>query len=105
MDKEPKCSVPAEMQTEINSADIMEMIDTLPPGAQGDDEGVGHPNNFMTQPNHEYIPAESQPVIDENKSKRDSVKTYNPKIGEMKKEENKKKKGFFRKLFGKKTDD
>ncbi|MFI5185335.1 MAG: transglycosylase domain-containing protein [Chitinophagales bacterium] len=104
VDKEAKFSVPAEMQNEINSADIMEMIDTLPPGAQGDDEGVGHPNDFMTQPNHEYIPAESQPVIDENNAKKDTVKTTVPKIGEMKKEDPKKKKGFFRKLFGKKTD-
>jgi penicillin-binding protein 1A len=83
----------------------MEMIDTLPPGAQGDDEGVGHPNDFLTQPNHEYIPPESQPVIDENNTKKDTVRSNVPKIGEMNKDDNpKKKKGFFRKLFGKKND-
>jgi penicillin-binding protein 1A len=106
VERDAKFSVPAEMQNEINSADIMEMIDTLPPGAQGEDEGVGNPNDFMYQPNHEYIPPESQPVIDENKSRKDTVKTSAPKIGEMKQEDNqKKKKGFFRKLFGKKNND
>jgi penicillin-binding protein 1A len=105
IDKDAKFSVPAEVQNEINSADIMEMIDTLPPGAQGDDEGVGHPNDFLTQPNHEYIPPESQPVIDENNTKKDTVRSNVPKIGEMNKDDNpKKKKGFFRKLFGKKND-
>ena len=104
LDREAKFSVPAELQSEINSADIMEMIDTLSPGAQGDDEGVGHPNDFLTQPNHEYIPPESQPVRDENGTRKDTVKSNAPRIGEMKKEDSpKKKKGFFRKLFGKKT--
>jgi len=80
------------------------MIDTLPPGAQGEDEGVGHPNDFIDMPNKEYIPAESQPVIDENKKvKKDTAVT--PKIGEMDtNDKQKKKKGFFHKLFGKKDE-
>jgi penicillin-binding protein 1A len=105
IDKDAKFSIPAEMQNEINSADIMEMIDTLPPGAQGEDEGVGHPNDFIDMPNKEYIPAESQPVIDENKRVKKDTSTATPKIGDMDKEEKqKKKKGFFHKLFGKKDE-
>ena len=104
IDKDAKFSVPAEIQNEINNTDIMQMIDTLPPGAQGDDEGVGNPNDFLYQPNHEYIPPESQPVIDENK--KDTVKTHAPKMGEMDKNDSqKKKKGFFKRLFGKKDND
>jgi penicillin-binding protein 1A len=81
----------------------MEMIDTLPPGAQGEDEGVGHPNDFIDMPNREYIPAESQPVIDENKKVKKDTATEAPKIGEMdKNDKQKKKKGFFQKIFGKK---
>ena len=103
IDKDAKFSIPAEMQNEINSADIMEMIDTLPPGAQGEDEGVGHPNDFIDMPNKEYIPAESQPVIDENKKVKKDTATETPKIGEMdKNDKQKKKKGFFQKIFGKK---
>jgi len=79
------------------------MIDTLPPGAQGEDEGVGHPNDFINQPSKEYIPPESQPVIDENKSVKKDTSTVR-KIGEMDPSEKpKKKKGFFQKLFGKKN--
>ena len=107
IDKDAKFSVPTEMQNEINSADIMEMIDTLPPGAQGEDEGVGNSNDFMDQPNKEYIPPESKPVNDDEevKKKRDTS-TVAPKIGDMNRSDTqKKKKGFLRKLFGKKDDE
>jgi len=103
IDKDAKFSIPAEIQGEINSADIMEMIDTLPPGAQGEDEGVGHSNDFIDMPNKVYIPAESQPVIDETKKLKKDTTSVPPKIGEMdKNDKEKKKKGFFHKLFGKK---
>jgi penicillin-binding protein 1A len=103
VDKDAKFSIPAEMKNEINSADIMEMIDTLPPGAQGEDEGAGHPNDFIDMPNKVSIPAESQPVIDENKKVKKDTTTEAPKIGELdKNDKQKKKKGFFQKLFGKK---
>jgi len=102
IDRDAKFSVPPEVQNEINSADIMEMIDTLPPGAQGEDEGVGHPNDFY-QPNKEFIPPESQPPVEENrKTKRDTTSVA-PKIGDVNPNDTqKKKKGFLRKLFGKK---
>lgn len=104
IDKEAKFSVPAEVQNEINSADIMEMIDTLPPGAQGEDEGVGHPDDFLYQQNKEFIPPESQPPVEENRrpQKKDTSGVA-PKIGDMNPADTqKKKKGFLRKLFGKK---
>ena len=67
IDKDAKFSVPAEIGTEINSADIMEMIPVVPPAAEGDDQGVGNSNDFLYQPNKEFIPPESQPVTDDNK--------------------------------------
>ena len=106
IDKDAKFSVPAEMQNEINSADIMEMIDTLPPGAQGEDEGVGHPNDFLYQPNKEYIPPESQPPVEENKKQKRDTTSVAPKIGDRNPDDTqKKKKGFLRRLFGKKNDE
>ena len=106
IDKDAKFSVPAEMQNEINSADIMEMIDTLPPGAQGEDEGVGHPNDFLYQPNKKYIPPESQPPVEENKKQKRDTTSVAPKIGDRSPDDTqKKKKGFLRRLFGKKNDE
>jgi penicillin-binding protein 1A len=106
IDKDAKFSVPAEMQSEINSADIMEMIDTLPPGAQGEDEGVGRSDDFMYQPNKEYIPPESKPVQDDEENRRSKKDTsVAPKIGDLNPgDTQKKKKGFLRKLFGKKEE-
>jgi len=82
----------------------MEMIDTLPPGAQGEDEGVGNANDFMYQPNKEFIPPESKPVQDEeNRRQKKDTSTVAPKIGDVNPgDTQKKKKGFLRKLFGKK---
>jgi penicillin-binding protein 1A len=104
IDKNAKFSVPSELNNEINSADIDMMIDTNAPGAEGEDQGVGNQNDYMYQPNKEYIPPESQPVIDENdKGKKDTAsKKTPPRIGDPSPPEEKKKKGFLRKLFGKK---
>jgi len=105
VDKNAKFSVPAEMENEINSMDIMEMIDTSIPNAEGEDQGVGNSNDFY-QPNKEYIPPESQPVPEDNeKNKKDTVTKKpikDPKIGDVNLDTVKKKKGFLRKLFGKK---
>ena len=102
IDKDAKFSVPSEIGTEINSADIMEMIPVIPPAAEGDDQGVGNSNDFLYQPNKEYIPPESQPVTDDNKKDTTAKKIKDPKIGEPPSDTVKKKKTFLQKIFGKK---
>jgi penicillin-binding protein 1A len=107
IEKDAKFSKPAELENEINSADILNMIDnTPPPGAEGEDQGVGKEQDYI---NNEYIGPESKPVKDDDKAdKRDSVNKANlnkengdKPIGSAV-EQPKKKRGFFRKLFGKK---
>jgi penicillin-binding protein 1A len=95
------------MNNEINSADIDMMIDNAAPGAEGEDQGVGNENDFVSPPNNEYIPPESKPVIEDNdKNKKDTVNkkpAKDPKIGEPAPTDEKKKKGgFLRNLFKKK---
>ncbi|MER3499117.1 MAG: peptidoglycan glycosyltransferase [Chitinophagaceae bacterium] len=107
IDKDAKFSVPAEMENEINSADIMDLIPETAPDAQGDDQGVGNSNDFMFQPNNEYIGPESKPVIDEDnkKPKKETSTTKDPKIGAPNPADTvKKKRTFLQKLFGKKKD-
>jgi len=106
IEKDAEFVKPAELELEINSADIMDMIDDVPPpGAEGEDQGVGNEEDYEMNP--EYIGPESRPVQDEEK-KKDSLRK-NPVIkgGEVKpigspKQDTQKKKGFFKRLFGKK---
>lgn len=107
LDKGAKFSRPAEMDLEVSSADIMDLIDLLPPpGAEGEDVGVGDESDFeIFNRNGEYIGPESRPV-DQNGQRKDSGKgkdpATTPKIGDPNPDSSKKKKGFFQKIFGKK---
>jgi penicillin-binding protein 1A len=99
IDRNAEFIKPAELQNEINNADMMRIIDeTLP-----SDEGSVSADDYTLDTSNQ-IPAESQPPAEENgrKDKKDTAKKA-AKIGEMNPpEEKKEKKGFFRKLFGKK---
>ena len=68
--RDAKFVKPAEMENEINSADIM-ISETDPnPGAEGDDQGVGTEQDYMDgygQP--DTLGPESKPLQDDNKSK------------------------------------
>ena len=102
IEKDAKFVRPADMENEINSADIMRMIDSIPPpGAEGEDQGVGKEQDFKIS-NREYIPPESQPVKENNKPLKDTidkpVATEN-KVPDTEPKE--KKKGLLQKLFGK----
>jgi len=108
IDRDAKFAKPAEMENEINGADeIMPYIDSIPPGGQGDDQGVGNEQDYNIP--HEYIGPESKPLPkEEDKSrlpKKDSsgtmIKKEEKPIGALA-EEPKKKKGLLRRLFGKK---
>jgi penicillin-binding protein 1A len=106
VDKNARFSIPAN-QENINPADIFESIDSTSPGGQGEDQGVGHSQDFNYSPN-QYIPPESQPVQDdeEKKKKQDTSarkQTKDPKMWEMNPGDTvKKKKGFLKRLFSKK---
>lgn len=104
IDREARFNKPAEIENEINSADPVLGIDAANPGAEGEDQGVGSEKDFQPQTN-EYIGPESQPVKDENNKveKKDSstYKPRDPKIGEEV-EKKPEKKGFLKRLFGKK---
>jgi penicillin-binding protein 1A len=103
--KDAKFSKPTDLDMEINSADPMELIDAQPPpGAEGEDQGVGKEADYEVQKN-EYIGPESKPVVDEgkgSKTKKDSSNNNAPKIGEGQPANTPKKKTLLQKIFGKK---
>jgi penicillin-binding protein 1A len=99
---------PADLENEINSADIMNDLSNIPPpGAEGDDVGVGGASDFEVMDGSEYIGPESKPVKDDEKNgkkKSDTSDKKAPKIGTpAAKKEDEKKKGFLEKVFGKKN--
>jgi len=106
IDRDARFSKPEDLEMEMNSADPLNLIDVIPPAAEGEDQGVGNESDFEIIKTKEYIGPESKPVIDdskEKKSKKDTTDNQAPavKIGDPQPEE-KKKKGIFNKIFGKK---
>lgn len=106
IDKEARFAKPADLEKELNNADIMLSIDTEPPGAEGIDQGVGTQEDYG---NNEDLGSESKPWKDDViKPKKDSTKEpINRQQDESKpigspKEDTQKKKGFLKRLFGKK---
>lgn len=102
IDKDAKFVRPAELENEINSADLMELVEPELGGA--DDQGAGTEYDYNY--NQDYIGPESKPVTeDDNKPfKKDTVNKKNSDdkpIGTAA-DERKKKKGFFKRLFSKK---
>lgn len=107
LDKEARFAKPADLMNETNNADISSIIeDTTDPGAQGENVGAGNANDFGTlDTTHDYIKAESQAPDNDDAQvtpKKDSTKKT--KIGDAQPAEQKKKRGFFKKLFGGKKD-
>lgn len=105
IDKDARFVKPAELENQINSADVLEMINNIPPAAEGEDQGVGNGQDYNI--NQDYIGPESKPVTEEGVKpapRKDSVRSDAKPIGSPA-DEPKKKKGFFNKLFGKKDKD
>ncbi len=112
IEKDAKFVKPAELENEINSADIIVSDSDPDPGAEGDDQGVGTEDDYNNGSN-EYIGPESTPIKEEDPKtppKKDTA-TKTP----IKKEDNsdnkpigaptqepEKKKGLLKKIFGKK---
>lgn len=112
IDKAAVFQKPADIQNELLSADISGIIeDQSPPGAEGEDVGVGNASDYGLDESYDSIGGESKkPIIEDeekisptkDRPKKDTTKT--PKIGEpaVPKEEEKEKKGLFKSIFGKK---
>lgn len=98
---------PEDAQIYVNSADEDLRADTVEPGAEGVDQGVGDPTDYNID--QDYIGPESKPVVDEDKPvKKDTANKQAKKsnggakpIGSAE-DTPKKKKGIFNRIFGKK---
>ncbi|MCZ2459401.1 MAG: penicillin-binding protein [Chitinophagales bacterium] len=107
IDKNARFVVPADLENRINTNSEIDLISAPnQPGDEGEGGGVGTEQDYKIS--NEYIPPESTPVTDDNnniKIKKDSVEK-SPAINTKKPAEPvKKKKGFFKKIFGKKEKD
>jgi penicillin-binding protein 1A len=108
IEKDARFAKPAELENEVNSADIMNLIDnTPPPAGEGEDQGVGNPNDYDV--NNDFIGPESKAPVDDSKPvKKDSAnKNIIKDNNEVKPigspaDDPKKKKTLLQKLFGKK---
>ncbi|HMK26473.1 MAG TPA: transglycosylase domain-containing protein [Chitinophagaceae bacterium] len=110
IERDAKFVKPAEMENEINSADILISDSDPDPAGQGDDQGVGNEQDYNNDyRNNDSIGPESKPLPkDENTpAKKDTtskmpVKKEDDKmrpIGSLVKD-SAKKKGFLKKIFG-----
>jgi penicillin-binding protein 1A len=108
IEKDAKFIKPAELENEINSADILISDSDPNPAGEGEDQGAGTEEDYQNG-NNEYIGPESTPVKEEDNKipKKDTVtkapikKDDDNTIG-SKVEEPKKKKGLLKRLFEKK---
>jgi len=106
IEKDAKFVKPAELENEINSADIMVSDKDPVPGAEGDDMGVGNENDYGNNYGSDTIGPESKPLQEENKKVKKDSNTKTP----IKKEEDgrpigspvekPKKKGLLKRIFG-----
>ena len=102
LDKEATFPVPADLQNEITTADILEVIPEYDDGS-GDNPDMNASDYTLDTTSYQNMKQESEkPVIEEekpkNEPKKDTTKKT-PAIGSPI-EEKKEKKGFFKKLFG-----
>jgi penicillin-binding protein 1A len=78
---------------------------TPPPGAEGEDVGNGGADAYLGKPDTQNIPTESKEAMEEQKVLKEANNTRNQLAPKDSAVPEKKKKGFFRRLFGKKNDD
>jgi penicillin-binding protein 1A len=104
LDKTAKFVQPENMKNQYY--DYYNIIDhTPPPGAEGEDVGNGGADAYLSKPDTQNIPTESKEAMDEQKvlkEARDGKNQVSPKDSAI--PEEKRKKGFFRRLFGNKKD-
>ncbi len=106
LDKQAMFVQPESIKSEM-MYDYMNIIDKVPPpGAEGEDVGNGKADQyFLTDTNAPHVPVESKLDNEEEKIKKEAVNPKNSKENTPKPDSSsgqKKKKGFFKRLFGKK---
>jgi penicillin-binding protein 1A len=103
LDKQAKFVQPENMRSEM-LYDYMNIQDqSPPPGAEGVDEGNGAADEYLGTPDDNDVPVESKLSLEEQKVLKESGgKVQDVKVTDPPKQEEKKKKGFFKRLFGKK---
>jgi penicillin-binding protein 1A len=113
IDKDARFVQPSDYNNQINSADDIPIEIDPNPAGEGEDQGVGTEDDYNIS--NDYIGPESKPVVEEDennkRAKKDTTanKDDDKKKGDSKPigsavDEPKKKKGFLKKLFGKKDD-
>ncbi|HEY6502483.1 MAG TPA: transglycosylase domain-containing protein [Chitinophagaceae bacterium] len=106
IDRDARFAKPAELESDINSADIDILIDNTDPAGQGEDQGVGNEEDYNM--NNDYIGPESKPVPADDDppkpAKKDTSSMDAKPIGSAV-EEPTKKKGFLKGIFKKKDKD
>jgi penicillin-binding protein 1A len=110
IDKSATFPKPADLENEVSTADPLEVNPYAPPpGAEGEDMGLGDADDYGLDTSYRYMGPESKTPVDEDDpkkkvpAKKDTVATKAPKIGTG--QEKEKKKGFFKKIFGKKDEE
>jgi penicillin-binding protein 1A len=107
LDKQAKFVQPENMRSEM-LYDYMNIQDQAPPpGAEGQDEGIGEADEYLGTPDENNgVPVESKLSLEEQKVLKEATGTVPRKVEQAAPpKEEKKKKGFFRRLFGKKDKD
>jgi penicillin-binding protein 1A len=111
VDKDAEFIKPADMQNQINSADILNSI-TPDSGAQGDNQNV-NADDYGLDSSHTFMRPESQKPVDDNDGQTTLPAKSNKKDSSAKKpqaatkpdeQKDKKKKNFFQRIFGNKDD-
>ncbi|MEO6610889.1 MAG: transglycosylase domain-containing protein [Chitinophagaceae bacterium] len=112
IEKDAKFVKPAELENEINSADILVSDSDPNPGAEGDDQGVGNEQDYNNNYSNDTIGAESKKYTDDEGNPRPGKKdTSSSKTPGKKEDDNKpigapaepkKKDGLLKRIFGKK---
>jgi penicillin-binding protein 1A len=107
LDKQAMFVQPESMKSEM-MYDYLNIIDaTAPPGAEGADVGNGGADQYFLPDTNNRVPVESKLDPDEEKIKKEATNPKNTKenkkdTSSAKADQPEKKKGFFKRLFGKK---
>jgi penicillin-binding protein 1A len=105
LDRQAKFVQPENMRSQ-QYYDYYNIIDhTPPPGAEGEDVGNGGASEYFDKPDTQNIPTESKEAMEEQKVLKEATNSKNQINKDSAVQDEKKKKGFFRRLFGKKKDD
>ncbi len=109
IDRDARFVQPADYNDQLNSADFLPIEIDPNPAGEGEDQGVGTEEDYNIS--NDYIGPESKPVVEEEKPAKKDTSTIHAPDNKKKSDnkpigapadEPKKKKGFLKKLFGKK---